>query len=750
MANYDFQTILSPLDFEHLVRDLLSKELQLELTSFSEGKDSGTDLRYSKDLEDNIVIQCKRVKNISKAQITNELTNVKKLKPKKYYFVISNNISPEKYNFIKETFKDWMDGDENIYTRDKLNLLIDKHKDVHQKHYKLWLNSSTIFNELINVPLYERAKSLISDLKKDYKFYVRNESLTKAFEILNDNKFIVISGIPGIGKTTLAKLILWEYLQQDFEIIEIRKVIEGEQILTENSERNQVFYYDDFLGENFLQFDVIEGRSNDLIQLIKRIKNSKNKILIMTTREYILNQAKEVYEKLDSKDLNIGKHTLDLSSYSKRIKSHILYNHLYYSNISIDYIKAILQNKTYKEIINHKNYSPRIIEQLTNNLSDILPEKYAKEFIYNLDHPFGIWNKAFNSSIKEGSKFVLYLLLSIQNPILLSDLKFALNHFYKTVGISNNINFKPHDFRNYLRELENSFIKIELTDKKNHFVAFLNPSIKDFLLTIVKEDIEIIKLLIQSSYYFEQFIYTIRYLSSNYLNNKEIQESIDKIIINQFDTFSNPIKVYNSQKEKISKISDIEKLNSLKFYLQQSKVPETREFFFQKFNSIELKNMSYLEERKYLEFYAEFHDSVSIDFIQTLKQVIENISWYDSVENLSILREIDAGLFDSYLNENHEEVTEKVKDSIVREIEFNETEDSLRDFKSTFEIDSNLEIFSISYSEFESYFDEQETRIQEKIEEKEDEELDIKIESVVQTEIENYNEDNLFRIEMFD
>ena len=59
MANYDFGNILSPLDFEHLVRDILSRDLDIELTSFSEGKDKGIDLRYS---------SCKKKRNYSSMQ----------------------------------------------------------------------------------------------------------------------------------------------------------------------------------------------------------------------------------------------------------------------------------------------------------------------------------------------------------------------------------------------------------------------------------------------------------------------------------------------------------------------------------------------------------------------------------------------------------------------------------------------------------------------------------------------------------
>lgn len=748
MTNYDFQNILSPLDFEHLVRDLLSKELEIELTTFAEGKDSGIDLRYSKGEKENVIVQCKRVKTLSKKQIQSELLKIKKLNPTKYFFVVSVDLSPDMFDFIQSTFKDWMETDENIYTRSKLNQLLDKHKSIHQRHFKLWLNTSSIFNDIINTPLFERAKSLITDLKKDYKYYVKNDSLNQAFEILNKNQFIVISGIPGIGKTTLAKLVLWEYLQKGFEIIEIRKVWEGEQILTEDSDKHQVFYYDDFLGENFLKFDVIEGRSNDLIQFINRIKNSKDKFLIMTTREYILNQAKEIYEKLDTTDLNIAKHTLDLSTYSKRIKAQILYNHIFYSEIPIEYVEAIIANKVYKEIINHKNYSPRIIEQLTTKLNNIESSDYAAQFIYNLDYPFGIWDKAFNSQISQGSQYTLYSLLSISTPILLSDFKNALNYYYNNGTKINELNFKPFDFKNYLKELENSFIEINLTDKNNHYVDFLNPSIKDFLLSIVRNNKDLVLLLVKSCFYFDQFIYTIRYLAQNFIEDSDIIELINSKILADFNTFYNPQKIHPNQKETSIVISPLRKIHELKFYLKNSKDKDLNQFIINEFKKIDLHHLTFIQEKNYIEFYIDYEKELDFDLNNIIKLVIDNMSWYDSVKNLSLLRSVNETIFDNYIKENNELINEKIKDTILREIEFHDNKNGLEYFKNSLTIENNLSLYSISITEFDSYFDEKHEEIKEKKDNGDvKEKVEINIENLNETE--DYDEDELFKIEMF-
>ena len=746
MANYDFQTLLSPIDFEHLIKDLLSKDLNINLNSFAEGKDNGIDLRYSIDDKKSIIVQCKRVKSISKEVIDSEFEKIQKLNPKEYYLAFSIDLSVEKINYIKEKFKKWMKGkDEYIYTKSRLNDLLDIHLEIHKKNYKLWINSANIFNTIINQPLFERAKSLIDDIKRNNKFYVKNESLKKAIDILNNNKFIIISGIPGIGKSTLAKLLLWEYLQNEFEILEIRKVIEGEQFLIENSTNKQIFYYDDFLGENFLKYDVIEGRSNDLIQFINRIKNSENKILIMTTREYILNQAKETYEKLDSQDLDLAKHTLDLSSYSKKIKSLILYNHLFYSQIKPEYIQKIIETKAYSIIINHKNYSPRIIEQLTIKLANVPVDNYVDEFVESLNKPLGIWNKAFSSQISEGSKLILYLLMSVSNQITLEDFKTLL-----TQSINKNstgLSFRMIDLQNYLKELENSFIKIGITNKQNHFIDFMNPSIKDFMLTAICEDKSIVIYLIESCIFIDQLVYTIRYLSKKHLQEKEIIELLDAKVLEVFENAALQTKIYSTIEYKFPE-TDMHKIDRFKFYLNITQNKSLRNHFFEKFKQIDLNQLNYYSERQYLEFYIEYNDELGLNYQDILLQVISNISYFESVENLMLLKSIDENIFEETLNNNFELLNDKVTDSIKREIEISDNESNLNYFRDVRLTELNLSKYSISLREFESYFAEKEYKLREKATNEEVKHTSIEIEEI-ETEI-DFNEEELFQLQFFD
>lgn len=511
-ANFIFREILSPYDFELLVRDLLSRDLGIELMAFAEGTDRGIDLRYSANPAGTIVVQCKRTKDISRKQLELEAQKIAKLPVAKYYLAVASELSVRKCDQILGVFSKWMSNDGHIYSKSRLNKLLDNYPEVLREHYKLWINSSELFDQFINNDLLGRSKFLREDIAQSLKYYVKNEGYHKAVDILTKHKFIIISGIPGIGKTTLAKILLWEYLQQGFEIIEIRNVNEGERILKEDETKKQVLYFDDFLGENFLQYDAIQGRANDLYMFMKRFSARKgsSKKLIMTTREYILNQAKTKYAKLNREELDISKYILDPGEYSEINKALILYNHLYYSDVKLEYIRDILKDDRYEEIINHRNYSPRIVEAMTIYLSGIPPEKYAAEFIANLENPLRIWEKAFESELSEYSQYILYILASLGSSVLMDDLENAFRAFCSEAGVELYSKIGQDSFLYSLQEMLDTFIRINITKYDEYRIEFMNHSIRDFLANRIMNNTQIVQTLISSSLFLDQLFNIFR------------------------------------------------------------------------------------------------------------------------------------------------------------------------------------------------------------------------------------------------
>ena len=92
--NYDFST-LNDRDLEELVRDLLSKKLNVDFQSFKPGADKGIDLRYSTINDENeIIVQVKHyagsgLSKLKSSLRTKETKKVVLLNPQRYLFCTS-------------------------------------------------------------------------------------------------------------------------------------------------------------------------------------------------------------------------------------------------------------------------------------------------------------------------------------------------------------------------------------------------------------------------------------------------------------------------------------------------------------------------------------------------------------------------------------------------------------------------------------------------------------------------------------
>lgn len=64
---------MSPYEFEILMQDLLQEEFNVRFESFKDGKDQGVNLRYCKDTDETIIVQCKRIDRFS--NLINTLKN---------------------------------------------------------------------------------------------------------------------------------------------------------------------------------------------------------------------------------------------------------------------------------------------------------------------------------------------------------------------------------------------------------------------------------------------------------------------------------------------------------------------------------------------------------------------------------------------------------------------------------------------------------------------------------------------------
>lgn len=489
MSNYDFKQ-LSPSDFEEMSRDLLQVEMSLTFESFVTGKDGGIDFRFAKNNEF-MVIQCKHYVKTGLSglmgNLTKEAIKVRSLKPKRYIIVTSVALSPKNKDEIVKTIGDKFLNVSDILGQDDLNNLLTKHASIEQKHYKLWLSSRAVLNRVLHNALFTHSEFKVEQIYKEIPRYVQSRSFPKALKILEDNRIVIIAGSPGVGKTTLANLLLYQHLEKGFQAVVIQSDIRDAKSLFQKGVL-QIFYFDDFFGATFLGENGLSFNNNEdqaFIDFISMVRTSTLSRLVLTTREHIMNQALQKSERLRLSDISDHKLILQISDYSIPERAKILYNHLYFSDLPTEYKQALLQNDFYLDIVKHKKFNPRLIEWLSSfrRVKHIEVTEY-KNFISNLlNNPAEIWMHAYDGQISDAGRSLLLTIFTYDGRVNRNVLEQSFLEFHQIQAAKYGFTRKPNDFKAALKELIGAFVKIESLD----MVEVLDPSVLDLLNTVIKD-----------------------------------------------------------------------------------------------------------------------------------------------------------------------------------------------------------------------------------------------------------------------
>lgn len=662
MANYDFST-LNDKDLEILVCDLFTREFSVNFQSFKVGKDKGIDLRYSTNNSENeIIVQVKHYLKSGFTQLINTLKSpekekVDKLSPKRYILVTSIGLSPTDKEKIKATLHPHIKSTNDILGCDELNTLISKYSDIEKKHFKLWFSNTYILQKIFSNGVDGRSAFIAEKIKKTLGLYVVNETYENALEKLREHKVLLITGSPGIGKTTLANLITYRLLSRDFRLVYIDdKIREGEDLFDDDLNAKQLFYFDDFLGSNYLE--IINSRNTDksIVNFIERVKVTPNKYLILTTRTTILNQARSIHEKLSRANLDSLKYEIEISNYNDYEKAKILYNHLYFNDLPIEMSSEIFKEKRYKKIIKHRNYNPRLIEFFTllHNINHLKPSEYFDFILYHLENPGEIWESAITNQLNEEEKYLLFTLLTLGRNVEKDVLEIAFDERISNEvlkhGFSRRVNIFNIAFKNLLSGyITNSYFS--QYGSKSH-VNYINPSLRDYLILYFNRNSSEKWRLIDSFKYIEQFliVFKIRKPTPNFI-------FIDHIEIRKF------LEVANFKKLKSIEVEDNDNLNLRYAYLfSEYRHIENKEFIdsliLEKFKLIDWEsiNLRFFSDLipilKFTDLKSELHDFIKdkwniiiakliiiVDEDFELERVKDLFSYYDFDYSLFIAEE---------------------------------------------------------------------------------------------------------------
>lgn len=558
MINYKFDT-LNDEEFEEIAKDLLREETGLDFRTFKKGRDGGIDLSYIGDEQEKTIGQ---VKHFAKSKFSNlkttlseEYDKIKNKKIERYLLVTSLDLTVKEVGEILKLMNGVIKSENDIYDLKKLNSILQNKSNewIEKKYYKLWLSSTVVLGRIINNAQENNIEYYVTDINNKLRLYVVTQNLDNALNILDKNNMLLIHGEPGVGKTVLAEMLVYNFLAKGYKLkfISGNNIKELEQIMSPDENEKEVIFIDDFLGSNFLELFSSTSESK-LVFFLKKYIGKKNKRVILTTRTTIYIKGIQQFEKFKHISIDFEEFNLKLSSYSDVDKAKILYNHIYFSEIEKDYIDEIKRNETYLRIIHHRNYTPRLIEFFTNkNRISLIKASEYRDFIFSsLDNPEEIWRNEFENRISDIDRLLVWTIFTFGEEISESILREAFEERYGYEIITNNYVREQNAFNKALEALSKGFININRRNDNEAAIAFINPSINDFLISYFNNDAAERKRIFSSVKYLEQlskFALDNKYMYGvNFIIDNEDKKRIKQKIAEDFDC----LKAYKAYKNK--------------------------------------------------------------------------------------------------------------------------------------------------------------------------------------------------------
>ena len=432
------------------------------------------------------ILQCKHYagssfsKLLSKLQ-TEELPKVVQLAPVRYVLATSLPLSAANKEKIKLTLAPFILRSDDILGAESLNALLAKHPDLVRRHFKLWLSSIDVLNNFLNNAIYERSRFTLQEARDFSRKYVVTQNETAALKLLDEHRVAIITGEPGVGKTTLAEQICLHHQLSNFEVFRIADdVREGEEVWDDNVK--QLFYFDDFLGSNYLQ--AINGHAGSRItHFLRRVSKSTNKRFLLTTRTTVLNRGKQLFDKFEHSNIARAEYELKVNSLSQIEKAHILYNHIWHSDLPRDFIRELYYQKRYRKIIEHQNFNPRLISYVTDfqRLGEHSPDTYWSHTLSLLDNPATVWQHPFENQMDETARPIVLLVTLHRGAIGEDELAKAFERLISNPLFNNCTGSREFAF--LVKQLSGSLLNRSL-DAKTGAISFshFNPSVGDFVL----------------------------------------------------------------------------------------------------------------------------------------------------------------------------------------------------------------------------------------------------------------------------
>ena len=501
---------LSPVEFEYVCQDVMQARLQAPLRRFPSGRDDGIDL-IGDCAGSRVVVQVKHYWkspfSALKRALKVELPKLERLRPDQYFICCAQTLSPRQVKELYELFSSYMASERNIITLLEIDdFLCDADNiGILRKHFKLWLSATNILSELCNQDIFIDSEALLYDSGDELPYYVQTGSYLKSRDILESERMLMIVGSPGVGKTTVSKMLALYFASQGYrvryaangEVSDVKRAISA-------GEGKEFILLDDCLGQCY--FRLKDTQENELSSLIKYVKRHPGKMLLLNSRVTIFNEAREhspeFAQLFDRGAVRIRR--IDAEDIPPDEKALILYALMRKFRVPDRYYQSIRKDRNYRRIVNHQNYNPRIIEYAAWRYRDAEgPEHFFDFLMDKLQSPKNVWKDEFERRLSQTDRYFMYTLYSLAVPSACVPAD-ALKNAFRTVLQALQADISVDQFENALARLSRSLVRIVSRERRSVYtrepyyryfvrgegareITVLNPSVNDYLREVFLE-----------------------------------------------------------------------------------------------------------------------------------------------------------------------------------------------------------------------------------------------------------------------
>lgn len=327
-------------DFQRLCHTITREVLGQTVEMFLDSGDGGRDGAFSghwkqqeqEELSGRFVIQCKHTSKrdyaLRLSDLTDEAEKARRLvatgRCDSYVLMTNAGISGTRAEEIESLFRDvgvqyvrilgstWLT--QQIVENKRLRMLVPR------------VYGLGDLSQIIDERAYAQAREVLESMREDLAKVVVTDAYRKAATALDEHGFVLLIGEPAAGKTTIASLLAIGALDQ-WGASTLKLDTPGEVSEHWNpEEHSQFFWIDDAFGVTQYERSLVD-QWNRVLPKVRAILKGGGKI-VMTSRDYIYNQARKELKESAFPMLRESQVVIDVHELSLDERRQILYNHL--------------------------------------------------------------------------------------------------------------------------------------------------------------------------------------------------------------------------------------------------------------------------------------------------------------------------------------------------------------------------------------------------------------------------------------